>query len=147
MFLSFPLNSKSCPQHHVLKHIVHPIRTGVLWRHVVWKVGPLVRVNILLPSSMCQCCGRAHHLHMFHTDTLPPQDMWIPLCRTRGTRWRGWLRHCATSQKVAGSIPDGVIGIFLKHNPSGRNMVLELTQPLTELSTRYISWEVKAAGA
>jgi len=25
---------------------------------------------------------------------------------------RGWLRHCATSRKVAGSIPDGVIGIF-----------------------------------
>jgi hypothetical protein len=23
-----------------------------------------------------------------------------------------WLRHCATSWKVAGSIPDGVIGIF-----------------------------------
>jgi len=23
-----------------------------------------------------------------------------------------WLRHCATSQKVAGSIPDGLIGIF-----------------------------------
>jgi hypothetical protein len=30
----------------------------------------------------------------------------------RGTRWRGWLRHCATSRKVAGSIPDHVIGIF-----------------------------------
>ena len=30
----------------------------------------------------------------------------------RGPRWRSWLRHCATSQKVAGSIPDGVIGIF-----------------------------------
>ena len=29
-----------------------------------------------------------------------------------GPRWRSWLRHCATSQKVAGSIPDGVIGIF-----------------------------------
>jgi len=27
-------------------------------------------------------------------------------------RWRSWLRHCATSRKVAGSIPDGVIGIF-----------------------------------
>jgi len=25
------------------------------------------------------------------------------------TRWRSWLRHCATSQKVAGSIPDGDI--------------------------------------
>jgi hypothetical protein len=29
-----------------------------------------------------------------------------------GTRWRSRLRHCATSRKVAGSIPDGVIGIF-----------------------------------
>ena len=29
-----------------------------------------------------------------------------------GTRWRSWLRHCATSPKVAGSIPDGVTGIF-----------------------------------
>jgi hypothetical protein len=23
-----------------------------------------------------------------------------------------WLRYCATNPKVAGSIPDGVIGIF-----------------------------------
>ena len=30
----------------------------------------------------------------------------------RGTRWRSWLRHCATSRKVAGPIPDYVIGIF-----------------------------------
>ena len=29
-----------------------------------------------------------------------------------GTRWRGWLMHCATSRKVAGLIPEGVIGIF-----------------------------------
>jgi hypothetical protein len=27
-------------------------------------------------------------------------------------RGRRWLRYCATSRKVAGSIPDGVIGIF-----------------------------------
>jgi hypothetical protein len=38
------------------------------------------------------------------------------------TRWRSLLRHCATSRKVAGSIPDGVIGIFHWHNPSGRTM-------------------------
>ena len=31
---------------------------------------------------------------------------------TRGTWWRSWLRHCAKIQKVVGSIPDGVIGIF-----------------------------------
>jgi hypothetical protein len=41
-----------------------------------------------------------------------------------------WLRHCATNWKVAGSIPDGVIGIFLWHNPSGRTVALGSTQPL-----------------
>jgi hypothetical protein len=41
-----------------------------------------------------------------------------------GTRWRSWLRHCATSRKVAGSITDGVIGIFRSYNPTGRNMAL-----------------------
>jgi len=30
---------------------------------------------------------------------------------------------------------------------SGRSMALGSTQPLTELSTRDISWEVKVAGA
>jgi hypothetical protein len=29
---------------------------------------------------------------------------------------------------------------FISHNPSGRTMALGLTQPLTELSTRDISW-------
>ena len=57
-----------------------------------------------------------------------------------GTRWRSWLRHCATSRKVAGSIPDGVIGIFYWHNPSGRTMALRLAQPLIEMSTKSISW-------
>jgi len=50
-------------------------------------------------------------------------------------------------QKVANSIRDGVIGIFHRHNPSGRTMALVSTQPLTEMSTRIISWGVKAASA
>ena len=49
--------------------------------------------------------------------------------------------------KVAGSIPDGGIGIFHGHNPSGCTMALGLTHPLTKMSTRNISWGVKAAGA
>jgi len=64
-----------------------------------------------------------------------------------GIPWRSWLRHCSTSRKVAGSITDGLIGIFYWHNPSGRTMTLGLTQPLTEVSTRNISWGVKAAWA
>ena len=38
------------------------------------------------------------------------------------------LRHCNTSRKVSGSIPDGVTGIFLWHNPSDRTMSLGLNQ-------------------
>ena len=29
-----------------------------------------------------------------------------------GTQWRSWLRHCAVSQKVAGSISDMVIDLL-----------------------------------
>jgi hypothetical protein len=32
-------------------------------------------------------------------------------------RWRGWLRHCATSRQFVGLIPDVVIGIFYWHKP------------------------------
>ena len=31
-----------------------------------------------------------------------------------GTRWRSWFRYCATSRKVAGSIPDGIIDLILQ---------------------------------
>ena len=57
------------------------------------------------------------------------------------------LQAIATSRKVAGSIPDGIIGIFHWYNPSGRTMALGLIQPLTDMSIRNISWEVNAAGA
>jgi hypothetical protein len=51
-----------------------------------------------------------------------------------------WLRSCATIQKVAGSIPDGVMEIFIDINPSDCTMALGSTQPLTEMGTRNISW-------
>jgi len=66
---------------------------------------------------------------------------------TLGTGWRIWLRHFATSRKVGGSFPDGVIGNFHWRNLSGRTMALWLPQPLTEMSIRNISWWLKAAGA
>jgi len=37
----------------------------------------------------------------------------------------------------------GVTGIFYWHNPSGRTMALGLTQPLTEMSTRNVSWGLR----
>ena len=51
-----------------------------------------------------------------------------------------WLKCWATNRKVAGSIPDGVTGIFHCHNPSDRTVALGSTQPLTEINTRSISW-------
>jgi hypothetical protein len=55
-----------------------------------------------------------------------------------GTRYRSWLRHHATSRKVAGSVSDQVIGFFNWPNPSSRTMALVSTQPLTEISTRNL---------
>jgi hypothetical protein len=48
-----------------------------------------------------------------------------------------WLRHYATSRKVAGSNPYEV-DFFNLPNPSSRNMALGSTQPLTEKSTRNL---------
>jgi hypothetical protein len=73
----------------------------------------------------------------------PPEDE-KDITRTQYTQWRSWLRHCTTNRKVAGSILDGIIGIFHWHYPSGRTMALGLTQGLTEMSTRNISWGRRA---
>ena len=48
----------------------------------------------------------------------------------RVTRWRSLLRHCASSQTIAGSIPDSNYSLT---KSSGRTMALGMTQPLTEI--------------
>jgi hypothetical protein len=69
------------------------------------------------------------------------QDMWSPEGDLNSVPpVAQWLRYCATNQKVAGSIPDDVMEFFIDINPSDRNMALESTQSLTEMSTRSISW-------
>jgi len=60
-----------------------------------------------------------------------------------GMEWRISLRHCATNRKVAVSIPGWAVGLLHWHIPSNRT----IAQPLQEISTRNISWRVKAAGA
>jgi hypothetical protein len=69
-----------------------------------------------------------------------PYYIYNCLLGDEGTAVAQWLRYCATNQKVAGSIPGCVIGVFHLHNPSDRTMALGSTQPLTEMSTRCISW-------
>jgi len=45
-----------------------------------------------------------------------------------------------TGRSRVSLIPDGVTEIFQGHNPSDRTMAPGSTQPLTEMSTRCISW-------
>jgi hypothetical protein len=40
------------------------------------------------------------------------------LMKYKGHAVPQWLRHCATNRKVAGSIPDGVIGLDLGSSQS-----------------------------
>jgi hypothetical protein len=50
------------------------------------------------------------------------------------------IRSLVRSQMVS-------LEFFIEINPSDRTMTLGSTQPLTEMSTRCISWGVNAAGA
>jgi hypothetical protein len=83
-------------------------------------LGPNLNTTLLLTHSLCSSLKvRDQNKHR------------ISICYlyTWGHAVAQWLRHCATNRKVAGSIPDGVIGIFHWRNPSGRTMTLGLTQP------------------
>ena len=75
---------------------------------------------------------------------LEASNSWNPQGMSKPLIWLLYLYlylwDCTTSQKVKGSIPDVVIGIFHWHNPSSRANALGLTQPLTEMSTSNISW-------
>jgi len=68
----------------------------------------------------------------------------ISIDTTVRTRWSSWLRHCATSRKVAGSIPDVSIGIFHLLNPSNRATV-DSASNRNEYRECFLG--IKAAGA
>jgi hypothetical protein len=101
-----------------------------------WNVG-----NFLTSCKPVSCSGRTlHHGVSKNWKGFGMPGFEVPSHHLFGTAVAQWLRCCATNQKVAGSIPGGVIGIFHWHNLSDRTMALGSTQPLTEMSTRSISW-------
>jgi hypothetical protein len=88
-------------------------------------------VSYVLPASHYQ-----PHIHSRLCCTLLGRVIQVHRLRSKGTRWRSWLRQSAISRKVVGSIPDDVTGIFHWHNPSDRTMALGLIQSLTKMSKR-----------
>jgi hypothetical protein len=130
---------------YVSRHEWNYVSKYVQKRHAWEKVQNLVAdvmfsVSVELERKLCSCTT-IFSLMLICT------DIFYMYILTWGTGWRSWLRHCATSRNVAGSIPDGVTGFCHWHNRFGRTMALGSTQPLTEMSIRNLSWGVKAAGA
>ena len=80
--------------------------------------------------TSCSQCLRIRHragivnIHPLNSTEQSPSWKAQLLKKFRGTRY-------STSRKVAGSIPDGVTGIFQWLNPSGRIVALGSTQSLT----------------
>jgi hypothetical protein len=58
-----------------------------------------------------------------------------------------FMCHCTTKLEGRGIDFRWCHWNYPLHNPSGRTKALGSSQPLTEMSTRNISWEVKAAVA
>jgi len=87
--------------------------------------------------SWCHWCTNPSHGTPLNRNTVGTSQL-------RSTRWRSWLGQSATRRKVAGSIPDAIVGIFHWYNPFGCTMALGLTPSLTEMSTRNISWGIMA---
>jgi hypothetical protein len=97
----------------------------------------MIHAHFFQPETACQTSLALLFLRLHSSSYLP----WV-----WGMRYRSWLRHYATSRKVAGSILDEVIGIFNLPSPSSRTMALGSTHPLTEMSTRNLP-EGKRRGA
>ena len=121
------LITRTCWQSYRLKHIycleILQVFTGRLpqpWKTLIrWISGPWVGWLVVIL-----------YYYLYHNE---------------GTWWRSWLKHCASSREVTGSIPYGVIGIFHWLEPSGRTMALGSTQLLRAMRTRSISWGLKTA--
>jgi hypothetical protein len=92
----------------------------------VWSSTPRVHQN---PVSQIQCAVSVYVQPFSCNFLVGTYFKWMQMGRTKycqpllqaHTRWCSWLSHCAISQKVAGSIPNSVTGIFHWH-PSGRTM-------------------------
>ena len=96
-----------------------------------WPLRPL-KMKALYPF---ETSGASYQLVRRHN----PQERSCPAHRIKVSQ--GNRGHCATSRKVGVRHPVGVIGTLRWHNHSGRTMALRSTQPLTEMSTRDVSWD------
>jgi hypothetical protein len=99
----------------------------------------VVAVEKMLESAMCSSVQIFKHNDLQVAALVSAYCYLIFLYFQRGMCLHSWLRHCTTSRKVAGSIPDDVIGIFHCQVPTDCTIVLGLTQPQKDTGIRNIS--------
>jgi hypothetical protein len=125
--------------------------------------------KVITQASASKCISSPYSIHAFDTASRPQVNLhelgcfdflcscyysWCLMKSAFHQTLLVWSNHgqgAAVAQLVEAlrykPIPDGVIGFFHCHNPVGRTMALESTQPLTKMSTSNLSWRVSAAGA
>jgi len=111
----------------------------VRWCYNTWNLKfPAKRVR-----STQKIVGFCYVQHPILTKTIPGADEWIPFnllfCNFHfwGTQLVEALRY---KPEGRGFDSRWCHWIFHWHNPSGRTVALGSTQPLTEMSTRNVSW-------
>jgi hypothetical protein len=101
------------------------LRWYVVWRHVGY---PFVCFSRLV-------CSGSKPTFRGSADCIPNHKTKQDMSAIRGRVSVVFLRRCATSRKVAGSIPHEVTGFFNWPNHSSRIMAPGSTQPLIGMST------------
>ena len=136
------------------------LKYQILWESVLWEPGCSMRtadgrtVMTKLISAFRNFAKASSKNYQSNKYKIDETLEWIIDIHTNipplqvsllAMRWRSWLRYCATNRKVAGSIPDGVTGIFQWLNPSGRIMALGSTFMcrLSRNSGASASWNPK----
>jgi hypothetical protein len=71
---------------------------------------------------------------------LQPKKYFCNVVSRWDTRQRNCLKHYATFRKVAGLIPDEVIGFFNWPNPSSRNMTPDVNSASNRNEYQENSW-------
>jgi hypothetical protein len=82
-------------QLHCWPHIMRCVNTVLLIKHLIVLMISCLKVN------------EWKLIHSYGQEVIFSTYSFI-----KGTAVAQWLRYCATNRKVAGLIPDGVIGIF-----------------------------------
>jgi hypothetical protein len=87
------------------------------------------------------------NINILHCPMIPSILIFGCIIRKQGQAVKQLVQALRYQTEGRGFDSRNAIGIFHWHNPTGPSLALGPTQPLADMSTKNISWEVKEAGA